>query len=439
MFVCPIGLGLLAFCTNLLTPLKIHQLNCKNQPLNIDHSECCDIEMKHLANHCELHQLSLQSWLDFLHSDERNWKYLGDERHRSDLAGDALLRHLEIQEKEGFLIPLFPIVLGKYIGPRFYDRSNLRSVETREYDTPLNNGTIVCFKRRKANYQYCRPQVSAVKPRTLETICQEEFVVPYSCKSKEKEQQITLDLSIFLVKANEKKHNSDYIIKIPSLKDFPLDKKKFFLKKGEKQIQVGTRIETHSGSELKHLKNTISFKPTFDLYDKPQTTKTSKALQVTSTTEKSYQPLPVFAKERNTKSNSKMQNVIEVTVESTTMFEEVPLPFPTTTTTHRPKVTSKFKKTTTTASPYLDPPKHTKKDEKALTIDFPDIGRPLLTFPKTPVPTTTSKPPVKTPSMYKAQVKEKEKAFHSPNPTDQRTKVKQEKKKKIIHFYDIDL
>ena len=91
-----------------------------------------------------------------------------------------------------------------------------------------------------------------------------------------------------------------------------------------------------------------------------------------------------------------MQNVIQVTLETTTLFEEVPLPFPTTTTTHKPKVTSKFKKiTTTTVSPYFDPPKHIKKkDEKAFTMDFHDIGRPLLTYRKTPVPTSTPKPSV---------------------------------------------
>ena len=238
----------------------------------------------------------------------------------------------------------------------------------------------------------------------------------------------TLEVTKPLIKGDEKKNNFDLIGKIPSIQD---------IDKGAKQSKVGI-----SRGGLGPATNTIHFEPSVSIYDQPKTTEASKIV-----TSKPDRPLTNQKKKGkpDKKSESKMQDVIGVTLETTTLFEEVPLPFPTTTTTHKPKVTSKFKKTTTTVSPYLDPPK--KKDERVLTIDFPDSGRPLLSHSKTPVPPSTPKPPVKTPSTYKTHTKntnstkqEKDKAFHYPSSTNQSTTVKSEKKmKKTLDFYNIDL
>lgn len=441
MFVCPLGFGLIAFCTNLLGNLQIHQLNCKNQPLDIEHSECCDIERTHLVEHCGLFQYSFRSWTKFLQSRERNWKYLESAHHRSDLVGDELMQHLQIQDREGLPLPLFPRVFGRYIGDQFYDRSDIRSAKAKEYATPLNNGLIVCFKRRKANNPLCHPQVSLATFEKTETICQIEFITLYYCKCENKRQNITLDLSKFLRKASVTKPNSDFIVKIPSLKEAPLCKKKFYLKKGAKQIAIGSATEMHSGNE-EPWKSTLDFEPSFSLYDNAEisTRKTPVAVS-----KKLHRPLPTFV-EKTEKQNSETADIVKITFETSTLFEDFPLPFTTTTTTPKPKVTSKFKKTTTTTvSPYFAPHNIVKEvDKKVFKIAEIDIGRPLTSNRNVSISQSTKKPLVKVTSSPKIPdisinyaINGKTKGFQDPKHTDQRATEVDKKKKKTLNFYDI--
>ena len=393
--------------------------------MDFEHSECCDFERTYLAKHCKRFQYSFRNWTAFLHSEERMQAYWKDDRHRSDLAGDELLEHLLAQERTKREEVLLPLALGRQGWPLSRDRSEVGHSKKREYVVTLKNDSANCFQLGKARKLLCHAQEQGLLiPLNMNCLTATVILFLHKClEIKEK----TLDVSVSLAKVDEKKNNFDLIGKIPSIQD---------IDKGAKQSEVGI-----SRGGLGPATNTIHFEPSVSIYDQPKTTEASQI-----TTSKPDRPLTNQKKKGkpDKKSESKMQDVIGVTLETTTLFEEVPLPFPTTTTTHKPKVTSKFKKTTTTVSPYLDPPK--KKDERVLTIDFPDSGRPLLSHSKTPVPPSTPKPPVKTPSTHKTHTKdtnstqqEKEKAFHYPSPTNQSTTVSSEKKKKTLHFYNIDL
>ena len=371
MLVCPLGVSLFIFCKIILVKQDFRQKDCSNEGLlNFKHLECCEVEKKFISDHCNELKTGAKKLESFLSSKERKKQYLGNDRLCSDFAMDTVPYRLR---RTGKLDPsrqrtVVPILLGTYIGSRFYARSDYVADEQKimmdylashlaknDYRAPaqehrivLNNGTVACFTLEKMT-NWVHQTVCARLTFMFKVFAkcfQEEYSMRFSsCEGEWKDK--VLDLRKFLKKADESKIDSDFIIKIPYMRDVSLKNQDLFLPKGHQQLKPGTEVPSPFKPKVKTATSMVTVKPKVSVEGDKVTFEPA-----------SFQ-LPDLKTAEHV-SSTQLGTAVKVTdrprfdPKTTTLFETFELSHTTSTTTPKPKAKPKFG-TTTREPKYVKP------------------------------------------------------------------------------------
>ena len=241
MFVCPIGLALVAFCANLLSNIDQHQLQCDKSkekfedgiiiaPLSsLTHVACCPVELKHIHENCDDFLGEYLKIGEYLQSEERSLSYDNLDKHNWNIARELIIKtrdapHYNI--KTNFC----PFPNSRLITSPHFEKKKLFSAFEHLFEPNrlmfLSDGSVGCLYIDFSNLEHC------ISPSQPVTSCFQVYVYP--CNGLY--TGWALDLRNYIKRIDK---HPEFVVSIPGFSFAMLSNKQIALPPWRSQLKFG--------------------------------------------------------------------------------------------------------------------------------------------------------------------------------------------------------